>query len=246
MAPVASPAGVRPNRPPPARPPEPLRPGDNLTRVEFERRAASLPDGVKAELIDGVVYMPPPVSAEGHGRPHLKLATVVGLYEEATPGVAGYDNASVRMDLGNMPQPDLCLCVDPALGGRARVDADDYLVGSPELVVEVAASSASYDLHQKLRAYRRNGVGEYVVWQTYDGRVARFVLRGRSFDPVAADADGVVRSVLFPGLWIDTAALAAQSLAGTLAALRRGLASPEHAAFVADLARRRQTAGPKS
>ncbi len=155
----------------------------------------------------------------------------------------GYDNASIRLDLGSMPQPDICLIIDPALGGRAAIDADDYLVGSPELIAEVSASAASYDLHQKLEVYRRNGVGEYLVWRTWNRQFDQFALDGTTFRRVPAAADGVIRSGAFPGLWIDAAALVTFDSTAAFATLRRGLASPEHAAFAADLARRRAALG---
>lgn len=242
MTPVALAVGGRPAAAAIPPPPERLRNGDNLTRDEFERRYAAMPDDVKAELIDGVVYMPPPASFGDHGRPHFKLGGLLSAYEEATPGVIGFSDASVRLDLGSMPQPDLGLLIDPALGGKTRVDPDGYLSGSPELVVEVAASTASYDLHQKLDAYRRNRVGEYVVWRTLDRQFDRFAFKAGRFRPTPADGD-VIRSVAFPGLWLNTAALVAFDSTAAFAELRRGLASPEHAAFAADLARRRAGGG---
>ena len=242
MVPVAHPTGERPARPTLPRPVEALRNGDNLTRDEFERRYDAMPAGAKAELIDGVVYMPPPVSVGGHGRPQFKLVTILGIYEAATPGVIGADNTSVRLDLGSMPQPDICLFIDPALGGRVKIDADDYVAGSPELVVEIAASTASYDAHQKREAYRRNGVGEYFLWRTLDRAFDHLVLGAGRFDLVPTDR-GVIRSVLFPGLWLDTAAMVALDSTAAMAELHRGLASPGHAAFVADLRGRAPATG---
>ena len=72
----------------------------------------------------------------------------------------------MRLDEDNEPQPDVLLRIEPDAGGQSRVSGDDYIEGAPELVVEIVASSTSVDLHDKLRAYRRNGVREYVVWRT--------------------------------------------------------------------------------
>src|SRR4051812_13988373 len=143
----------------------PLQNGDRLTRAEFERRYDATPGLKKAELIEGVVYMPPPVSHTDHSAPHFDLITWLGQYRVATPGFSGGDNGSLRLDLDNMPQPDAYLLILPSHGGQARIDEDGYVVGAPELVAEVAASSASYDLDVKLNAYRRNGVREYIVWR---------------------------------------------------------------------------------
>src|SRR5205807_2572473 len=126
----------------------PLQPGDRLTRTEFERRFDATPHLKKAELIEGVVYMPPPVS-DGHSSPHFDLITWLGTYRVATPGTAGGDNGSLRLDLDNMPQPDAFLRVLEEFGGQSRIDADGYVEGAPELIAEVAATSASYDLHAK-------------------------------------------------------------------------------------------------
>src|SRR5438045_1369951 len=113
---------------PPGRLP-PLQPGDRLTRDEFERRYDAMPHLKKAELIDGVVHVPSPVRCEDHGEPHLSLVGCLFLYRARTPGVRGADNASVRLDLGNMPQPDAVLFISPDHGGQARIDEDDYVNG---------------------------------------------------------------------------------------------------------------------
>src|SRR5438876_4937701 len=126
----------------------PLRQGDRLTRAEFERRYDAMPDLKKAELIEGTVFMPSPVTIEKHSTPHAILVGWLVQYWVATPGVQVGDNGSVRLDPENMPQPDAFLMILPEHGGQARIDADDYLEGAPELAVEVAASSANYDLNE--------------------------------------------------------------------------------------------------
>src|SRR5581483_3423435 len=107
-----------------------------------------------------------------------------------TPGVDLADNTTVRLDFDNEPQPDALLRLEPGVGGRSSVSEDDYLEGAPELIVEVAASSASYDLHEKLRAYRRNGVQEYVVWRVYDQQIDWFQLLDGEYVPLMPDVDG--------------------------------------------------------
>src|SRR5579884_3325005 len=119
----------------------PLEPGDVLTRAEFERRYDAMPGLKKAELIEGAVHMPSPVSWRRHGNPHMALVTWLGVYQAHTPGVEAGDNASIRLALDNMPQPDVAMIIDPARGGQARISEDDYIEGAPELVAEVAAST---------------------------------------------------------------------------------------------------------
>jgi Uma2 family endonuclease len=213
----------------------PLENGDRLTRAEFERRYDAMPNLKKAELIQGVVYVPSPVSFEKHGGLHFDLITWLGQYRLATPGVRGGDNTSLRLNIDSMPQPDAFLLILPSHGGQARVDEDDYVAGGPELVAEVAASSVSYDLHDKLDVYRDNGVREYIAWRVLDQAIDWFILRGDRYEPLPLDADGLYKSEVLPGLWLDPAALVRGDLVSAVQALQQGLASPEHAAFVARL-----------
>lgn len=213
----------------------PLNAGDHLTRAEFEARYQAHPEIKKAELIEGVVYMPSPVRFEQHSRPHYDIITWLGVYQASTPGITGGDNATVRLDFENEPQPDVLLRIDPGLGGGSQITDDDYLEGPPELVVEIAASSAAYDLHVKRRVYARNGVQEYLAIQMYDKRVDWFVLREGVYETLTPDDEGVLRGEVFPGLWLQPAALWAGDLAAMLATLQAGLDSPEHADFVMQL-----------
>ena len=213
-----------------------LENGDRLTRCEFERRYALRPDLKKAQLIEGIVYMPSPVSVV-HAEAHSAINGLLSLYAISTAGVRVADNATVRLDLDNEPQPDVLLRIDAPAGGRARV-SDGYLEGAPELVVEVSVSSASIDLHDKLRAYRRNGVQEYVVWRTRDQRIDWFELADGDYRLLPADDAGVVRSRVFPGLRIACRALLAGDPAAALAELQKGIDSAEHRRFIARLAER--------
>src|SRR5262249_40700997 len=210
----------------------PLESGDRLTRHEFERRYRARPDIKKAELIEGVVYMPSPVHARSHGGPHGQIIGWLATYCVATPGVEFYDNTTVRLDLDNEPQPDALLRLEPATGGNSRVSAEDYIEGAPELIVEIAASSASDDLHDKLRAYRRNGVQEYVVWRGYSKQIDLVPLVQDEYVPLLPDESGVVHSQIFPGLRLAVPALLAGDLATVLGEVQKGLGTPQHAAFV--------------
>lgn len=209
----------------------PLCAGDRLSRDEFERRYEQMPHIHKAELIEGVVHMPSPVSAEDHGEPHFDFNGWLFVYRAHTPVVRGGDNSTLRLDLDNDPQPDGYLRLLAECGGQARI-VGGFATGAPELVAEIAASSVSYDLHDKLNAYRRNGVREYVVWRVWDDAVDWFVSRGGQFVPLLPGADGVYRSEAFPGLWLDAAAVMRGDIARVLQVLQQGLASAEHADFV--------------
>lgn len=218
--------------------PPPLNAGDRLSRAEFERRYQAHPEIKKAELVEGVVYMPSPARFAQHSQPHGYIVAWLGFYCAATPGVLLGDNATLRLDYENVVQPDALLRLDSVLGGRSQVTADDYLAGPPELIVEIAASSVSYDLGVKRRVYARSGVQEYLAAQAYEQRVDWFVLREGVYEALQPGDDGVLRSEVFPGLWLPVDALWAGDLAAMLAALQQGLASPEHAAFAAGLRER--------
>ncbi|MBD3558822.1 Uma2 family endonuclease [Planktothrix sp. FACHB-1355] len=212
----------------------PLENGDKLTRAEFERRYEAMPEVKKAELIEGMVYMASPVRAKNHGKPHSRIMTWLGTYEVATPGVETLDNTTVRLDADNEPQPDALLRIEK--GGQSRICDDDYVEGAPELIVEIAASTASLDLHEKMKVYRRNGVQEYLVWRVYDRQFDWFRLNAGEYIQVEPNADGVICSQVFPGLWLDKAALLAGNLAKVLEILQQGLASQSHQDFVQRLA----------
>jgi Uma2 family endonuclease len=213
----------------------PLENGDRLTRDEFERRYRAMQDGVKAELIEGVVYMAAAVRAMKHGNPHALVVGWLAAYHAATPGTFIADNSTVRLDLDNEPQPDILLCLDAAAGGQSRISEDDYIEGAPELVVEIAASSASYDLHAKLNTYRRNGVQEYLVWQMYEDVFFWYRLEAGQYVAAVPDAQGLIESQVFPGLVLDVPALLARDLATVLAQLQRAIGAGAHQDFVARL-----------
>jgi hypothetical protein len=220
-----------------------LENGDRLTRAEFERRYDAMPGLKKAELIEAVVYMPSPVRLNYHGRPHLKLPGWLVRYAADTPGTELAANGSIRLDLDNMPQPDALLMVLPSYGGRAYISEDDYVEGGPELIAEVAASTVNFDLNTKLHVYRRNGVQEYIVWRTEDQAIDWFILREGQYERLPQGPGNLYRSEVFPGLWLDPPAMIRVDIRRVLAVVQEGLATPEHAAFVARL-EARAAAGP--
>ena len=219
--------------------PPPLENGDRLTQEEFERRYEAMPDVKRAELINGVVYMGSPVRFRAHGRPHVLLLTWLGTYSALTPGVLCADNATIRLGADSEPQPDALLRLEPEAGGNSRISADDYVEGAPELLAEIAASSASYDLHDKMDVYRRNGVQEYLIWRVYEEQIDWFALRDGEYLRLTPDESGVIASRVFPGLRLAQSALLEGDAAWVVAELQKGLGTGEHAAFVARLGERR-------
>lgn len=207
----------------------PLENGDRLSRFEFERRYLAMPHLKKAELIEGVVYMASPLRIRSHGEPHGNLIGWLWTYKTATPGTILGDNPTVRLDSDNEPQPDAVLFIP---GKQATISEDDYIEGAPELVVEVAASSAAIDLHDKKRAYRRNGVQEYIVWRTLEQQLDWFGLQADEYVSLSTDEQGIIRSQVFPGLWLGMPALLSGDMTTVLSVLQAGLDSPEHQEFV--------------
>ena len=212
-----------------------LQPGDRLSRDEFERRYQAMSESTKAELIEGVVYMSSAVGYIQHGRPEHMLLLGLSFYELLTPGVSVVGTTTLRLDGDNVPQPDILMRLPERAGGRSRVASDGYLEGAPELVLEIAASSVSCDLHQKLAVYRRNGVREYLVHRVDDGAIDWFVLEGSEYVALRPDPDGVLKSRQFPGLWLAPDRLLAEDLLGLRAVVERGCASEAHRVFLAGL-----------
>jgi hypothetical protein len=216
----------------------PLHPGDKLTRAEFLRRWEAHPEIKNAELIGGVVYMASPVSV-AHGEKDGHVGTWLGVYSAATIGTArGHSITSFLLD--ETPQPDINLRILPEYGGSSWVEGK-YLHGTPELLAEICLSSVSYDLHVKLDCYQAARVPEYLAVLLYEKEVRWHVLTDDRFQLLPPDPDGLYRSRKFPGLWLDATALLEGNMAQVLAQLQEGLKSPDHAAFIRELARRKQT-----
>ncbi len=147
----------------------------------------------------------------------------------------GSANATTILGAGTEVQPDHQIRILSERGGLARI-VDGYVHGAPELVVEVAWSSRDYDLGEKKEDYERGGIPEYLVIEVDPDRIHGFALRDGRFVDLPADPDGIFRSEVFPGLWFDPRAFFAEDTEGLIGTLERGLATPEHAAFVARLA----------
>ena len=211
-----------------------LESGDRLTRHEFMRRYEATPKSIKAEWIKGVVFVASPVYLP-HGEPHADIMTWLGVYKAATPGIRSADNITTDIDPDAVVQPDAVLWLDEKQGGRVQIIDKEPLQGPPEFVVEVAGSSASYDLHDKLEIYQRAGVPEYLVLQVYEQKTSWFALESGKYTKLTPDENEIIKSRVFPGLYFHPEKFWAGDLAGLLAVLQTGLNSPEHAEFVKQL-----------
>jgi Uma2 family endonuclease len=214
--------------------------GDRMTADEFERRYHASAHIKKAELIEGVVYVASPVSAE-HSRPHALVPQWLGYYQLNTPFLNCYVDGTVRINDLNQPQPDVFLLIDPDHGGRTTISPDHYVEGAPELVIEISVSSKSFDLKEKLEVYRQGGALEYIVWRVLDRAIDWFILRDGRYERLPLGEDGLYRSEIFPGLWLDPEALIRGDLSGVHRAVQLGTATAEHEDFV----QRLRNAGPR-
>ena len=214
----------------------PLVDGERLDRATFHERYEAMPPETRAELIGGIVYMGSPLGY-AHGTWDSDISDWLGHYKRWTKGIGKAHNATVQFDDYGEPQPDIQLRIPEALGGQSRI-VDGYVSGPPELLVEVAKSSRRIDLGPKKADYERAGVLEYVVVGTDPEEIRWFERRGGRFVDRPADPDGIFRSRVFPGLWLDLRAFFAEDTDHVIAVLEQGLATPEHAAFVARLAAR--------
>jgi Uma2 family endonuclease len=216
----------------------PLDNGDRMSQAEFHDRYRHYPPEKKIELVGGTVYMASPARWK-HGRLVQSVGLVLGLYVAGTPGTDDAGDVTVILGEVSEPQPDVAIRLLPECGGQSRVDEDGYLVGAPELVAEVAYSSRSIDMNQKWDDYLKAGVQEYLVVLVEEGRLRWYHLPSR--EEIAANRQGVFRSRIFPGLWVDAQALFKGDKGRLVEVARQGLAHREHAAFVRKLeaARRR-------
>jgi len=226
---VSSPARKIQNR----FPVPPLENGDHLTREEFHRRYEAMPENVKAELIEGVVFMSSPVRAKNHGEPHSLMMSCLGLYFLSAEGaVKLLDNTTFIIDEKYEPQPDVVLRIDEKFGGKSWVSEEDYLEGSPELVVEIASSSVSFDLHDKLEIYEQKGIQEYIVWRVLEDQIDWFNLEGGRYVKLAQNKQGVIESKVFPGLRLNVKAMVNDDLQRVSSDLQKGLQSKKHKEFI--------------
>ena len=210
-----------------------LHSGDRMTRQEFHRLYERMPEHFKAELIGGVVYVASPLRRP-HGTRHPILSAVLTAYAGYTPGTEVCDNTTFLLADDSEPQPDSALRILPAYGGQTRDTPDEYIEGAPELIAEVAHSSRAIDLGDKRDDYARYGVLEYLVLSLADRKLFWFDLpRNHELQP---DPDGILRVRTFPGLWIDQDALLASDYPRLMETVNQGLATPDHAAYVAKLA----------
>jgi Uma2 family endonuclease len=215
----------------------PLENGDRLKQKEFHRRYEQYPEDVKIELVGGIVFMASPLRLP-HGKYHLKLGMVVDHYVSKTPGVDAADNATAILGEESEPQPDLSMWVSEACGGRAKANADQYLEGPPELIAEIAHSSVAIDLHKKREDYKAAGVLEYLVLCIAEQEIIWFHFP--SGKEIKATKEGVFKSKVFPGFWLDGPALLARDSEQLRVTVQQGLETKEHAAFVKRLEKSRK------
>jgi Putative restriction endonuclease len=228
---------MKPHSRTPTRTPLPLHNGDHMKQPEFHRRYKAYAEDVRFELIGGVVYMASPLKRK-HGVYHPEVTLVLSLYKAGTPGVEVADNMTAILGEESEPQPDLMLRLLTECGGQSKYDEEEFLVGAPELIAEVAHSSLAIDMGRKRQDYLAAGVQEYVVLCVEEQELHWFHFPSRR--KLKSDRNGLWKSRVFPGLWIAGTALIAQDSAGLIAAVQQGLATPEHAEFVRRLEERRQ------
>lgn len=205
--------------------------GDRLTREEFHRRYEAMPENVKAELIKGVVYMASPVRVNKHAIPHARVMSFLGNYQMNSRAAQLLDNPTFIASEEYEPQPDGVLMVREDYGGNAWINDKDYLEGSPELVVEVSSSSASYDLHDKFEMYEHKRVQEYIVWRVLDSQIDWFQLVGEKYKRLSSDENGILESKVFPGLRLNVNALLEDDMPTVSADLKIGMESKRYFDF---------------
>ena len=220
--------------------------GQRLDREEFYRRIEQWiaqgknPRGI--ERLEGVVYMPASIRVEQHSEPQAYIIAWLGTYAASTPPVQVGGNATSKLDPDNDPEADALLRIRPEYGGSSGTDRRGYIVGSPELLTEVTGATRQRDLETKFEIYRRNGVREYIVWETLADELYWFMLDDGEYVRQEPGEDGLIKSGVFPGLWLHAESLLNGDLARVLQVVQQGIASAEHAAFVTRLQKSRRVA----
>jgi Uma2 family endonuclease len=221
-------------KPPQARVLPTLENGDQLDQQTFHARYEAMPEDFRAELIGGIVYVSSPQKVP-HSKAQKLVVRWLDGYAEVTPATEVLLNNTQILGPDSEPEPDACLFIAPEYGGEVYADENEYLNGAPELIVEVSSSTESIDLHRKKRDYEKAGVREYVVLALRTQQVFWFVRQRGKYREVPLPSDGLFRSRVFPGLWLDGEAVLRNDRQRVLEALGQGLATPEHAAFVSKL-----------
>jgi hypothetical protein len=216
----------------------PLVAGQRLDQPTFHARYEAMPPETRAELVGGIVYMPSPLRYE-HGTRDVPVSYWLGHYRRFTKGVESASIVTTILGERGEVQPDSQLRIPEELGGQTQI-VEGYVTGAPEMVAEIARSSRSYDPGEKKTDYERAGVREYLVVELDPDRVHWFILRGDRFEDLPPDPDGIFRSEVYPGLWLDPPALFGDDLDRLASVVDLGVATPEHAAFVARLREARE------
>ena len=217
----------------------PLEAGDRLSGSKFRQRYAQMSEnqrsGQTAELIESKVHFSSNLRFESYSDCRSNIFNWLGIYAAATQGTSLHSEVLLCLDADNLLMPDAILRLDESAGGRSRLVPSNEIEGTPELIVEIAASRATICLREKLQAYRRNGVSEYIVWQVFDERIDWFNLQLDSYVNAVPDQEGILQSQLFSGLWLDSKALIDGNVTRTAEVRQAGLESGQHKAFVNQL-----------
>jgi Uma2 family endonuclease len=212
-----------------------LENGDHLTQPVFHQRYQDHPEDRKFELVGGIVYMASPTRGP-HGLYHSELNLVLALYKASAPGVEVADNITVILGPNSEPQPDLLLRLTTECGGQSHYNGEQYLVGPPELVVEIAHSTVAIDMNAKREDYLAAGVQEYLVLCIEEQEIHWWHFPSKR--KLKPGKDGLWKSRVFPGLWVDGPALLRRDSQQLVATLQRGLASTDHVNFAQQLQQR--------
>jgi Uma2 family endonuclease len=216
----------------------PFHNGDHMDQPTFHRLYTKAPDWFHAELIEGVVYFKMPVQFV-HGELQSRIATVLTTYASESDAIKTGDGPTTVLNHENEPEPDAVLFVTPEYGGQIQFDRKGYLIGAPDLVIEIANTTHAMDLGAKKRVYQRAGVREYIVVRVPERQIVWFEMTDEGFVERELK-NGVLKSTSFPGLWLDVSALFAATAKQLLATVRKGMASPEYGEFIRRLNERQR------
>lgn len=172
----------------------------------------------------------------GLARPYVlgELASSVSYwlcqYRRSTPCVESLGRVSIFLDPTTEIETTAAMWLTPGADDRPRWQRCE---GVPELLVEVTATVHNKVFRRRLRVYEQSEIHELLVVTGDPRDTALYARENGRFARVSPADDGSYRSRVFPGLWLDPSALFSDEWNEMAACLDRGMATEEHAAFVA-------------
>lgn len=169
--------------------------------IDFDLFCTLVPDGHKADLIDGVIYMASPDSLPANSIGIFLSHLIDGYISEK--GIAGFvysSRVACRFDNHNGPEPDV-LYVRPE---RSDILEETCVRGAPDIAVEIVSRDSRHrDYNDKRQLYERAGVAEYWIIDPLQTRCEFLRLKDGRYEFIPLERNSIFRSQVIPGFWLN-------------------------------------------